>query len=932
MIGFIVEDMSSNNTSYIRGLGTLSRIVGPNVRLVDLSDSEKAGQGAREESAAQTVSWDGYQCPICWKEFDGDSSELVMSEHVEICLTRSHQSRPKKQRSLLHTMTRSCDSTVVQNGKANFSDQANLLDGRDVSVEPQPAGNDGMSFETQIVGRRFCGKHAVNKGDEFKLVWDKDNRYDPNATLAVAWDGTGSLGYVPQVVAAKLGPLLKAGIVQGGGILLHEPLGIKNVSVRISLSFVKAPSSFGSKDDCIKELAEVAEIHRLDKDSSVYSARLLQRVHQILDVVEKIESKALGDKDKRFKVLFQSQGSTGQILFASLAQKQKTYFSIHFLENRYSKDVTASLRELCDHGLLAVVHMKESLSSGANNAPSRDAETIKSILCDVFQKKELIDIIEEIKGSNFEAEALMHDVSSKRLRSKKKDELIGYVVSCLTSKHSESRDATLKVILNVAGDIFEVSKEYRQSFHRIQRLFFLNEGHSLGTWEAVESGHIRYPSYAITREQEVFPNRKLFLDYERSLFAAERLVHAIQVCHQHILHLSSGLHHMALFFQEQDFKSIEYHLAPAWELLDRQENKMSDSNGLQPPFYMQYHSKWIYCIMATVGVGILERKKEYKLAIERLQQLLGGIYCKERRGYWWIRLSINLEHIGRPTDSLEIAETALADPSVRPDERLTLQRRIIKLAKPPRRWKKPSWAKLMPKDPNVLVIEGNPLENTRGGKSRFLGYDSCVCSVEQLALQYYASDEGGCYQGIHSEGGIWCTIFSLLLWPALFQPLPNVFRTPFQTAPLDLGFPGFYESRKSTIDQILHDVRQGNGPFLVERCWRDNYGVTVRGISWEKYDLATIQSIISCVGGAGIAAVCSLMCEDYSSWTGGMPDLLLWRPETQSAKLSEVKGPRDTLSDKQRAWISFLETSGIDVEVLKVKEPPKNKRKMKFSL
>jgi Fanconi-associated nuclease 1 len=198
---------------------------------------------------------------------------------------------------------------------------------------------------------------------------------------------------------------------------------------------------------------------------------------------------------------------------------------------------------------------------------------------------------------------------------------------------------------------------------------------------------------------------------------------------------------IAFIFQEQDFKAIEHHLAPAWDLLDRQENKISDSNGLQPSFYMQYNCKWIYCVMATVGVGMLERKKEYRLAIERLQQLLGGIYCQERRGYWWIRLSINLEHIGRPNDSLEIAETAMADPSIRPDERLTLQRRILKLAKPPRRWKKPSWAKSMPKDPKVVVIEGSPLDNTRGGKSRFLGYDCSVCSVEQLALQYYASNE-----------------------------------------------------------------------------------------------------------------------------------------------------------------------------------------------
>lgn len=56
---------------------------------------------------------------------------------------------------------------------------------------------------------------------------------------------------------------------------------------------------------------------------------------------------------------------------------------------------------------------------------------------------------------------------------------------------------------------------------------------------------------------------------------------------------------------------------------------------------------------------------------------------------------------------------------------------------------------------------------------------------------------------------------------------------------------------------------------------------------------------------------------------GGMPDLLLWKAEERRAKLSEVKGPRDQLSDQQRAWIAALSQSGIEVEVLKVKEPKK---------
>jgi hypothetical protein len=47
---------------------------------------------------------------------------------------------------------------------------------------------------------------------------------------------------------------------------------------------------------------------------------------------------------------------------------------------------------------------------------------------------------------------------------------------------------------------------------------------------------------------------------------------------------------------------------------------------------------------------------------------------------------------------------------------------------------------------------------------------------------------------------------------------------------------------------------------------------------------------------------------------GGMPDLLLWRPgEAGCAKLVEVKGPRDRLSEQQRAWLLAL--MDVDVQV-----------------
>ena len=61
--------------------------------------------------------------------------------------------------------------------------------------------------------------------------------------------------------------------------------------------------------------------------------------------------------------------------------------------------------------------------------------------------------------------------------------------------------------------------------------------------------------------------------------------------------------------------------------------------------------------------------------------------------------------------------------------------------------------------------------------------------------------------GMHAEGGIWSTLFGLLMWDVLFMSVPDIFRTSFQTAPLDLSSPSFYPARKMAIDDQLKLIR-----------------------------------------------------------------------------------------------------------------------------
>lgn len=865
--------MNYRSTNQIRGLGTLTKVVGPNTaRLVNLGFLDDSPQNFDVVDDVITENKSSVQCPVCWKYFDEDSNELERSQHVECCLSnRGH---------VLSAAEMSRPPPVKIDQEERSSETMKHNDTTKISVHP------ANTFETVIVGRRYLkGSNAkLLRNQKFEICWEPNNKHDSNAILAVRNEDGCSIGHIPKDIAKELGPLLRDGKVSGHGVVLEASSKHENVPVQITLNFT------GESYDQRSIMNTIRDHMCLHNQES--SLKLLDRLKHIFHTVEQIESKALGQEEHKFMSNFRSHSAASQLLFAKLCQRNKVYFSVRKISSD-GYDKNKQVEELLETGLFVFVDITSRDLSKATKA---------RILSDIFQNKDLIGI-------------LNGDVQLSKVRSMKREDLVAHVVMKMEATLNFGSCWSKRLyqhIMRASGGIFKISKLHIRSYHRIQRLFFLNEGHSLATWHGVDQGFLRYPKYVITRQREVFENQRAFLDYEKSLFHAHQLI---------------------LSIEKKDAKAVDMCLEPAWKMLDQQENKLFDYSTHEPPFFMQYNSKWVYSVMATIGIGILEKKKEYRTAIERLQQLLGGHYCSEKRGYWWIRLSTDLEHIGRPTDSLELAETALADSSIRLDEELILRKRILKLSKPPRRWKKPGWIHEMPTEPTTVCIEARPLTNTRGEKCRFIGYDSSICTVEQLALQFYALDENGAYNGIHSEGGIWCSIFSLLLWPALFEvQVPDAFRTSFQTAPLDLGYPGFYESRRKTIDDILENIKMGKALYLIEKSWKAHYGVAVRGVSWDKYDLSTLQSIVSCIGGHGLAAVCKLFCEDYSNWTSGMPDLLLWNEKNTSVKLAEVKSMRDTLSEKQRAWISFLDKSGIPCEVLKIREPAARvKRQKKYS-
>jgi hypothetical protein len=138
-----------------------------------------------------------------------------------------------------------------------------------------------------------------------------------------------------------------------------------------------------------------------------------------------------------------------------------------------------------------------------------------------------------------------------------------------------------------------------------------------------------------------------------------------------------------------------------------------------------------------------------------------------------------------------------------------------------------------------------------------------------------------------------------------------------------------------SVEGVIHEVA----------CtYRACYGMVCRGIGWQNTPLPLLQLIAAALGGHRLAGLCDAFATNYKQLSSGMPDLLLWRvcsrksernpyewldgigqfqlPQDAQADvmLIEVKGPRDTLSEKQIYWLEVFQLMRVKSGVLKIHE------------
>ncbi|KAL1498734.1 hypothetical protein AB1Y20_014044 [Prymnesium parvum] len=331
---------------------------------------------------------------------------------------------------------------------------------------------------------------------------------------------------------------------------------------------------------------------------------------------------------------------------------------------------------------------------------------------------------------------------------------------------------------------------------------------------------------------------------------------------------------------------------------------------------------WVCASLLTLHVSLLERRRQYAAAASLLPLLLASPFCPRRRGHWWTRLCIDRDHIARG-GRLPLLREALADAAVRGADRIGLTRRAHRLGE--RRAD-------LPAEPPVVRVRGRPLRHGGGGRVVYVAEDDeagqLTCAVEQLVLQEYARVGG--WRGVHCETGAPAALFALLCWELIFMPVADAFESRFQDAPLDLAADGgeFAAARREALAARLDVLAGMSGWQLHEEVIRSHQahaGERCRGVSWTRWgDSEELAEMAGCLGGGALATICRAFAEDYCSWHGGMPDLIVWRRREEGgggygeARLVEVKSPSDKLSDQQRAWIHLLRCEGVRVEVCRV--------------
>ncbi|MFG6665645.1 VRR-NUC domain-containing protein [Halomonas sp. HNIBRBA4712] len=272
-------------------------------------------------------------------------------------------------------------------------------------------------------------------------------------------------------------------------------------------------------------------------------------------------------------------------------------------------------------------------------------------------------------------------------------------------------------------------------------------------------------------------------------------------------------------------------------------------------------------------------------------------YQRAASGDARIRALRLLERLGEHRRALALAENALAG-APRDSERQALERLVPRLAR---------------------RLGGPPVKRDRRASApeRVLTLPGPQ-PVERAVAEHLSAPSAPVY---YVENTLITALFGLLLWPALFKPLPGAFFHPFHSAPADLYREDFVEARRDEIDTCLALLDDGTHAGVIRDAFRQKHGTASAFVHWAALDETLLELALACLPAAHLRALFERLLEDLRHNRAGFPDLIQFFPDELGTRyrMIEVKGPGDRLQDNQRRWLEHFARHDIPVEVCHVR-------------
>eukprot|EP00731_Ephydatia_muelleri_P025097 Em0017g180a len=468
----------------------------------------------------------------------------------------------------------------------------------------------------------------------------------------------------------------------------------------------------------------------------------------------------------------------------------------------------------------------------------------------------------------------------------------------------------------VLGSCVRVAEGSADHFSRIMLLFSLSnswvfeEEHScqqiIYRMLQVKIGQVVYPDYDISVTRSLFASSQ---DFER-FYAATKLEQMVLLATEKGVSpddVTGGLSvkELAEIVRSELDDEVSRHA------------KGGQGGGSLPRFLLPFTAGYVNARTLGLCADHFEKSGRYEEACSLLRHLLSQDVFTSRRGKLWERLALNLDqHLGMKEECLDAVARALQDPHMRPHTRLTLLQRRQRVTRMSAMGKKKRRSTGVCPQPNegeeedaALVISDMPLRNapevfiqgklcSSNSAALFVVSNQAtsgshtITRVEGYASHHYANQDGWpCI--VHGEGSVFTTLFGLLMWDVIFAGgVDDVFRSPFQGAPLDLFTSEFSARRKELIESRLDWMREAEAEELqseVVRIWNAHSGKACVGVNWELFATQDdTKMLAACVGGSLLGCICRQFSEDYAHSAGGLPDLTLWNPKTLQCKVNRL--------------------------------------------